>query len=134
MKRRREHKQVWVKVNAPVDAGIAELVAELNRLPGVRTLESCGGPEVCSGIEVPGWVCFRCDERDGDDWEYAARLVLGKLGPALAKRLGEGAAVSLHVTPDGKVEGELRVRPGAYKETARALRVIRRRGVRYPRP
>jgi hypothetical protein len=37
------HRQVAVKVTALVDEGVAELVEALNRIDGVRTLESCQG-------------------------------------------------------------------------------------------
>jgi len=35
------HTQTWVKVNAPVDERIAELVSLLNRVEGLETLQSC---------------------------------------------------------------------------------------------
>lgn len=37
------HRQVCVKVNALVDAGVAELVEVLNSIEGVLTLDSCEG-------------------------------------------------------------------------------------------
>jgi len=38
-----QHRQVWVKVNAPVDAGIAPVVAALSEIDGVCTAASCEG-------------------------------------------------------------------------------------------
>src|SRR6266851_5913445 len=35
------HRQVFVKVNAPVDEGIAALVEALNQFDGIITLDSC---------------------------------------------------------------------------------------------
>jgi hypothetical protein len=34
------HEQVWIKVNAPVDAGVAEIVSVLNGVDGLETLQS----------------------------------------------------------------------------------------------
>ena len=38
-----EHEQTWVKVNAPVDRGIAEVVRLLSTIPSLETLDSCEG-------------------------------------------------------------------------------------------
>lgn len=35
------HSQVWIKVNAPCDEGIAPLVSALNLIQGVLTVDSC---------------------------------------------------------------------------------------------
>ncbi len=37
------HPQRWVKVNAPVDEGVAEIVAVPNTVDGLETLQSCQG-------------------------------------------------------------------------------------------
>lgn len=34
------HKQVWVKVSAPVDGGVAEIVSLLSRVEGLQTLQN----------------------------------------------------------------------------------------------
>lgn len=39
------HKQVWLKVNAMCDEGVAPLVAALNEIAGLVTLDSCQGDE-----------------------------------------------------------------------------------------
>ena len=45
---------MFVRVKAPVDAGVAEVVSILNEFPDLWTLNSCEGKE-----RVPGFVDFR---------------------------------------------------------------------------
>src|ERR1700733_8971881 len=90
------HEQVWVKVNAPVDAGIAEVVSLLNKIDGLETLQSCQGfPD-----EAPAYVYFRCGE-----WEEVCRFAFTRLAPALPQI--EDVSVSVEVfggsTPTGKI-------------------------------
>ncbi len=120
------HKQAGVKVNAPVDSGIAGIVAALSAFPRVRTLESCEGEVTDAGIEQAAWVCFQYGDYWEHPWRDAAQFVRGYLGPRLALAVGDGASLSLRVTASGTTEGELRVRPGAFRETARALQALRR--------
>lgn len=122
-----EHERTWVKVNAVVDAGIAEIVAELGQYRHLQTLESCQGGKTEDGVEHPAWVCFRYGDYWESPWRAASEFVLGVLGPELAGKVGDGASVLLRVVPDGSVDCELAVRPGAFEETARALRDIRSR-------
>jgi len=122
-----EHERTWVKVNTVVDAGIAEIVAELGQYRHLQTLESCQGGMTEAGIERPAWVCFRYGDYWDDSWRPAAEFAFGVLGPELASAVGDGASVLLRVAPDGSVDCELTVRPGAFDETARALRDIRSR-------
>src|SRR5262245_23864063 len=69
------HEEVVVKVNAKVDRAVAPLVAALNELPGIITVESCEGD-----AEREAYVSFHV----GDDWhdlgEFTRRLseALGK--------------------------------------------------------
>ena len=48
------HREVLIRVKAPVDAGVAEIVSILNEFPGLWTLNSCEGKE-----GVPAFVDFR---------------------------------------------------------------------------
>jgi hypothetical protein len=69
------HEQVLVKVNAPVDRGVAPLVEALNRFPGVVSVESCEGDG-----EREAYVSFHY----GDDWKQLADFV-GRLSASLGK-------------------------------------------------
>ena len=68
------HQQTWVKVNAQVDTGIAELVSLLNKVPGLETLQSCQG---LPG-ESPAYIYFHCGE-----WEEVCRFAFSVLAPRL---------------------------------------------------
>ncbi len=52
------HRQVFVKVNAPVDEGMAEVVRLLSRIPGLETVESCqgySGEKAFVSFQLGGW-------------------------------------------------------------------------------
>ena len=94
------HRQVWVKVNAQVDAGVAPLIEALNRYPGIRTLESC------EGNGDTAWIAFDCG---GSGWKPLARVVLGELGPALMKDFGDRVSLSVTTTESGLYRAEMTV-------------------------
>jgi hypothetical protein len=83
-----DHEQVWVKVNAPVDCGIASVVSALSKVDGLQTLQSCEGE--CGGPHA--YVYFHYG-----DWEKIGALVFTKIGPALWERFGPDALVSVEV-------------------------------------
>lgn len=115
------HKQEWVKVNAPVDQDIAELVETLNSFPRLQTIESCQG-----GAKNGPWVCFVYGNHWDSPWKELAEFVLGYLGPGLAAQVGDRASVSIQIKQSGQIHGELAIRPGALKLTGAALRRLRR--------
>lgn len=119
------HTQRWVKVNAPVDAELEELVRVLSAFPRLQTIESCQGTEA-----RPAWVCFTYGNSWNHPWRELASFVLDYLGPGLMSRVGDRADLVLRVTM-GKVQAELTVRPGAMRQTVKALRNLARR---QPRP
>lgn len=67
-----KHKQVWVKVNATVDEGAADLVGLLNQVEGLVTLDSC------QGHEGWGWIYFRYG-----DWHNLGCFLFETLAPNL---------------------------------------------------
>lgn len=113
------HKQTWVKVNAPVDKGIKELVVALSAFPKLQTIESCQG-------EGEGaWVCFWY----GDYWSEKphkdlADFVLGYLAPRLHEELGDSIVISIRVDSAGIPQGDFTVRPGALPNTLKVLRSL----------
>lgn len=111
------HAQVWVKVNTHVDEGVRELVQALSEFRGLRTIESCQGHQ-----GEAAWVCFFVGQDREDEWPALTDLLLGNVGPALARELGDLAHVSIHVMETGLVQGELTVRPDAMDDTVRLLR------------
>jgi hypothetical protein len=68
-----QHQQIWVKVNAEVDKGMARIVSALSSLGGLRTLQSCE----CSP-SGESYVFFWYGS-----WEQASRLVFEKIVPVL---------------------------------------------------
>ena len=77
------HKQCWVKVNAPVDCGVADLVEALSSFPMLQTRESCE----CLGEEC-AWVGFSY----GQLWTEMADFSFAYFCPELFRRVGDDAA------------------------------------------
>ena len=123
---RKAHAQKWVKVNAPVDAELEELVRVLSAFPRLQTIESCQANDT-----RPPWVCFTYGNSWKHPWRELASFALGYLGPGLMSRIGDRADLVLRITTMGKVHAELTVRPGAMRQTVKALRDLARR---QPRP
>lgn len=112
------HKQVWVKVNAHVDEGVADLVEALNSFPELRTTKSSQGDD-----QSPAWVYFTYGN---GHWQEVAKFTLGHLGPRLAQQLGDQARLSICMTNSGEAQGELLVRPGALTDAVEVLRALAR--------
>ncbi|SPJ15040.1 hypothetical protein SBDP2_2090001 [Syntrophobacter sp. SbD2] len=72
MNQTKHHPQVWVKVNTPVDSGVAELVCLLNQVDRLFTLDSC------QGRDGWGYVYFRYG-----NWRKLGHFVFAELAPAL---------------------------------------------------
>jgi hypothetical protein len=83
------HEQVWIKVNVPVDAGVAEVVSILNTVDGLETLQSCQG----DAGRKDGYVYFACG-----DWRQMCELVFQKIGPTLKSKVDEDAKLTVEAT------------------------------------
>ena len=116
------HKQVWAKVNVPVDSKIVELVEALSAFPMLETLESCQGQE-----DEPARVCFLY----GDYWSHPSRDIaefgLEFLAPGLAAEIGDDAHLYLELNGSGITQGNLVVRAGAIQQVTKALRQLLQR-------
>jgi hypothetical protein len=125
------HEQVWAKVNAPVDRGVADLVAALSEFPGLETVESCEG-----GADRPAWICFRYGRywQAAEPWRETAEFVLGHLAPQLYDRVGDSATITLRPRGDGDAIADLTVRPEAKVEVQAALIAIAAGYQRRPTP
>ena len=124
------HKQAWIKVNAPVDEGIADLIEALSSFPMLETIASCQGDtaEPVLGKEgQPAKIFFHYGQDDyAHPYEQIAEFVLGHLGPELMRDLGDRIEIQLSVTTQYVVMGVLTVRPGAVRRAVRAVRRLRR--------
>lgn len=83
------HPQTWIKVNAPVDEGVAEIVSLLNGIDRLETLQSCQGEPG----EREGYVYFALGS-----WQDICHLVFQKIGPALKKKIDEEATLIVEAT------------------------------------
>lgn len=116
------HRQIWLKVNAPVDEGVIDLIAALSAFPRLRTIESC--EDIGDGAR---WVCFQYGDEDLErPWQQLAEFILGYFGPGLQQQVGDRADVSIRVTTSGLPRGELVVRCEAYPAAVKAIRKLRR--------
>ena len=126
------HKQVWAKVNAHVDEGIRDLIEALSAFPKLRTFESCQGdvenPIRDDGSEgVPAMVFFEYGQHhQAHDYQEIADFVLGYLGPALMKEMGDLVRIIINVADYGWVRADLTVRAGAMDRTVETVRQLRR--------
>lgn len=112
------HEQVWIKVNAPVDAGVAELVSVLNSVDGLETLQSCQGE--AGGRD--GYVYFACG-----DWRNMCELVFQKIGPALKSRADEDAKLVVEATSADAPMAKLSFKAEATGIVVSALKEVLRR-------
>jgi hypothetical protein len=115
------HEQVWVKANVPVDRGIANVVSILNRIDGLRTLDSCEG---IAG-KKPAHVYFNYG-----DWKQLGELMFGEIGPRLWSRFGSDAIVSLEIFNESEPMGKL----SFDKEATDVVASILNESLNYERP
>jgi len=118
------HKQTWVKVNAPVDEGVAGLVSALSSFPELCTIESCQGD-----AEHPAVVFYSYADKgvEGEhSWQKLSEFTLGFLGPRLVQQLGDLVTMGITINSWGWPQGELQVRPGAMQRTLRAIKQARK--------
>ena len=111
------HRQRFVKVNTNVDEGVSDLVEGLSMFPRLCTVSSCEGP--------PATIFFRY----GEDWtaksyREVAEFVLGRLGPHMAKRAGDGVRLSVGVDSTGAPSCEMVVLDGAMVVATNAVKEL----------
>jgi hypothetical protein len=111
------HAQTWVKVNAPVDAGVAELVAILNSVDGLETLQSCQGD--AGGRD--GYVYFACG-----DWRKMCEFVFQRIGPTLKSRLDDDAKLVVEATSADSPMAKLSFKAEAMNVMVSALKEVLR--------
>ena len=111
------HVQTWVKVNAPVDQGIAEVVSILSEVEGLQTVESCQGEPVRDHLDrdVLGFVFFYLG-----DWRTISEFAFGTIAPALGG-IG-GATITVEMFGGSDPMGKLGVLAPEIPKLAAALR------------
>ena len=96
------HKQTWVKVNAPVDEGIAEIVSILSEVEGLETTDSCQGSPLRDYLDrdVLGYVFFYFG-----DWQTISEFAFGTIAPALEGI--DGASITVEIFCGSNPRGRL---------------------------
>lgn len=115
------HPQTWLKVNAPVDRGIAEVVAALNSVEGLETLQSCQGDPG----EREAYVYFSYG-----DWKQMCSFAFAQIGPALKQKLDEDARLTIEATDTTRPMAKLSFRAEATNLVVSALKEV----LHYERP
>jgi hypothetical protein len=111
------HPQVWVKVNAPVDKGVAELISALSLFSKLQTIESC------QGDKGRAWVCFTY----GQNWKDLSDFVLGFLGPEIAREFGDRVDISVRVAEAGTIRAEMDITSESTSAVVGFLKKLRSR-------
>jgi len=115
------HPQTWVKVNAPIDEGVAEIVSLLNGIDGLETLQSCQGDPG----RMDGYVYFCCG-----DWKRLSEFVFERIGPVIKRKLDEDARLVVEATNAIEPMAKLSFRAEATSMVVSALK----EGLGYERP
>ncbi|SRR6266566_3695124 len=109
------HQQTWVKVNAPVDSRIADIVSLLNTVKGLETLDSCQGDPG----EREAYIYFSYG-----DWHNLSVFVFERLRPGL-RCLADDAKVMVEASMDCEAPlARLSFRAEATEAVASALKVV----------
>jgi hypothetical protein len=109
------HPQTWVKVNTTVDVDVADIIATLNTVEGLETLQSCQGDV---GRE-DGYVYFA-----NGDWRRLGEFVFEKIGPRLKERVDEDASLKVDATTGDMPIAKLSFKAEATKLVASTLRDV----------
>ncbi len=107
------HPQRWIKVNAPVDEGVAEIVELLNGVDGLETLQSCQGDPG----RKDGYVYFAFG-----NWQRICQFVFEKIGPVLKKRVDEDVVLTIEAADADGPMAKLSFRAEATDMVASALK------------
>ena len=117
---RRPHKQVWVKVNAPVDEEVADVVEALSAFPDLCTFSSCQGYDPKTDFACV-YFCCGTDRRD------VTAAFTCKLAPLLCANTRGDAEIELNwqwINPDRAI-ATLKVQ-GGEEGRRRVARVLRK--------
>jgi hypothetical protein len=112
------HKQVFVKVNAEVDAGMATVVSTLNEVEGLQTVESCQGETGGKFAYVYFWF---------GDWASLSKFLFREVEPTLSDSLGADYRVSVEVFSGSRPTGKIEFSAEATGTVASALKQVVKR-------
>ncbi len=104
-----------VRVNAPVDEGIAPLVEALSAVAGVVTMESCQGDEGHSSA----FVVFHMD-----DWRACGDLLFDRLLPLMPSSLRSGVSLRVESYDTQIARGWITLDPAAIESVSACVRQL----------
>jgi hypothetical protein len=110
-----DHRKVFVKVNAWVDEGIADLVSALSEIEGLITLESCQGD---TGTR-DAFVSFRYG-----DWQKCGELLFGRVLPRMSPDLRADVSLRLQAHDTDTALGRITLEPSAVPVFTRCVREL----------
>lgn len=110
-----QHTEIFVKVNAPVDSGVAPLVEALSFIPELETLESCEG-------EPDGkmaYVFFRYR-----DWHATGKLLFERILGGMSEDLRADVSVSLTAYDTDHAQGRIAVQQAAIPALVDVIKAV----------
>jgi hypothetical protein len=111
------HAETFVKVNAAVDCGVAELVSALSDIDGLVTIESCEGQPG----RAKAFVIFRFR-----DWRKCGEFLFVHLLNAMDDGLKADVAVSIDAYGIDNSLGRISASPEVVGQVASAVRNVRK--------
>ena len=112
-----QHQEIPVKVNAWVDAGIADLVSALSEIDGLVTLESCQG----DAERRNAFVMFRFGS-----WRDCGELLFEQMLAVMDDDLRSEISLSLVGYDAKNCLGRISLPPEAVGSVARVVRSVRK--------
>lgn len=109
------HKQVMVRVNAPVDEGIASLVSALSDVPGVVTPESCQGEAGRNSAFVVFYM---------DDWRMCGEFLFDRLLPLMSADLRSSVSLRVESYDTRVARGWITLDPAAIEPMSECIRQL----------
>ncbi len=116
-----DHVEIFVKVNARVDSGVAPLVDALSSIPGLETLESCQGDPP----DRMAYVFFRLGS-----WRDIGALLFDRLLSAIDADLRADVSLSMQAYDTDHARGRIAVRPAAIPALVDAIEAATDNSVR----
>jgi len=111
------HSEIFVKVNASVDRGIAELVCALSEIDGLETIASCEGYQ--DGPKA--YVIFRFG-----GWRECGEFLFDRLLPAMDADLRSDVGCSIDGYATDNCHGRISLSAVAVGSVSELVRSVRR--------
>ncbi len=113
------HKQIYVKVNTPVDEGVAELIEALSLFPKLKTSESCEE-------DSPGkaWVSFYYGDYWDNAWSELSDFLFGYFSPKMNNYFNDDIDIVIRATEFSGARAEIFVPQHLIDSVAKKIREL----------